>query len=167
MKLKFLLFGALALCAAFLIMRPTSAATPVAALADDGPYRDQVIEFPDLTDAARGRRVPIKVHLPAAQVGGPQGFPLVVVSHGAGCSWDANYAQARHLATHGYIVLCVEHIGSNTEVFKRNFRFRQNLQAMTRSRAEMLARPHRYFVRRRSGGAFGTRAMRDCAGASI
>jgi predicted dienelactone hydrolase len=114
-----------------------NAARPPDDLSASGPLAVQTLEFPDLTDATRGRRVPIKVHLPTQ--GGP--FPVVVVSHGAGGHWDANFAQAQHLASHGYVVLAVEHVGSNTEVMKRSFRFVANLEAMTRDAAEVLGRP--------------------------
>jgi predicted dienelactone hydrolase len=102
-----------------------------------GSYVVQTLEFADLIDIARGRKVPIKVHLPTQ--GGP--FPVVVVSHGAGGHWDANFAQAQHLASHGYVVLAVEHVGSNTDVLKRSLRFVANLEAMTRDAAEVLGRP--------------------------
>jgi predicted dienelactone hydrolase len=114
-----------------------STAQPGNDLPARGPFVVQTIEFPDLTDAARGRRVPIKVHLPTQ--GGP--FPVVIVSHGAGGHWDANFAQAQHLASHGYVVLAVEHVGSNTEVLKRSFRLVANLEAMTRDANEVLGRP--------------------------
>jgi predicted dienelactone hydrolase len=104
----------------------------------DGPLATRTIEFADLSDAARaGRRLPIKVHLPDAT--GP--FPVVVLSHGAGGNWDANHAQARHLASHGYAVLALEHPGSNTDVMRKGMRFVANLQAMTRDAAEVLGRP--------------------------
>ena len=96
------------------------------------------IEFPDLKDERRGgRRVPIKVHVPQLQ----GKCPVVVVSHGGGGNWDANFAQANHLASHGYAVLCLEHVGSNTERMKQGIRFMENVKAMTRSSSEVLGRP--------------------------
>jgi len=104
----------------------------------DGPLSTRTIEFPALADAARAnRRVPIKVHLPAWT--GP--FPVVVLSHGAGGNWDANFAQARHLASHGYVVLALEHVASNTERMRQGMRFGANLKAMTRDADEVLGRP--------------------------
>jgi predicted dienelactone hydrolase len=103
-----------------------------------GALAVETIEFPDLADPARaGRRVPIKVHLPAT--GGP--YPVVVLSHGGGGHWDANFAQAQHLASHGYVVLALEHVGSNTAVMKRSLRWGANLEAMTRDAEEVLGRP--------------------------
>lgn len=118
--------------------RPGAAGGTVAQPEADGPLSTQTIDFPDLADAARGqRRVPIKVHLP--QWNGP--FPVVVLSHGAGGSRDANYAQARHLASHGYVVLALEHVASNTERLRQGMRFASNLRAMTHDAAEVLGRP--------------------------
>ncbi|MCA9188724.1 MAG: hypothetical protein R3E01_07955 [Pirellulaceae bacterium] len=104
----------------------------------DAEYEATTLEFPDLVDNNRQqRRVPIKVHLPDGD--GP--FPLVVFSHGAGGSWDANYAQAKHLAQHGFAVLCVEHVGSNTQRLRNSGRFLQEILDMTRDADEVLNRP--------------------------
>ncbi len=104
----------------------------------DGPLSTRTIEFADLADGARGgRRVPIKVHLPSWS--GP--FPVVVLSHGAGGNWDSNHAQARHLASHGYVVLALEHVASNTERMRKGMRFGANMRAMTRDASEVLGRP--------------------------
>ena len=93
------------------------------------------IEFPDLRDEQRGgRRVPIKVHVPEQQ----GQCPVVVLSHGGGGNWNANFAQANHLASHGYAVLCLEHVGSNTERMKQGLRFMDNVKAMTRGSSEVL-----------------------------
>jgi predicted dienelactone hydrolase len=106
-------------------------------LAAPGPRRVEVTDFPDLVDAARQRKVPMKLHLPA----GEDALPLVLLSHGAGGSRDANFAQAQHLASHGYAVLALEHPGSNTEVLTQGLRLRRNLNTMTRDADEVLGRP--------------------------
>jgi predicted dienelactone hydrolase len=115
----------------------TSGAVYGAGLADKGTHAVETIEFPQLIDAARERKIPIKVHIPSD--GGP--YPVVALSHGGGGSWDANYAQAQHLASHGYVVLAIEHVGSNTDVMKRRLRFRKNLETMSRDANEVLGRP--------------------------
>lgn len=102
-----------------------------------GPFTVRTLEFPDLVDSDRGRRIPIKVHLP----GGEGTFPVVIVSHGGGGHWDANFAQAQHLASHGYVVLALEHVGSNTAVLTGSWRWGANLRAMTRDAGEVLGRP--------------------------
>ena len=102
-----------------------------------GPWPVESIEFGALVDATRSRGVPIKLHAPSGA--GP--FPVVIVSHGGGGHWDANFAQARHLASHGYMVLALEHVGSNTEVLMRSQRPMESLLAMTRDATEVLGRP--------------------------
>jgi predicted dienelactone hydrolase len=122
----------------------------------------EILEFPALIDASRGsgdnateparrrllprreqdasdsaRKVPIKAHVPAT--GGP--YPVIVVSHGAGGDWDTHFAQAQDLATNGYAVLCVEHVGSNRERLTAGLRPMKNLDAMIRDAGEVLARP--------------------------
>ena len=53
-------------------------------------------------------------------------YPLIIISHGAGGDWDTHFALAHHLATHGFIVFCLEHIGSNTKMLKRVLRSPSN-----------------------------------------
>jgi predicted dienelactone hydrolase len=113
-------------------------AAPPERLDQLGPLKMTTLEFPNLKDDKRGgRRVPIKVHLPQQQ----GKWPVVVFSHGGGGNWNANFAQASHLASHGYAVLCLEHVGSNTERMKEGLRFMDNVKAMTRSSSEVLGRP--------------------------
>jgi len=128
-------------CAAvFVWVCSHGADTPLHTVSDlsaSGSLAVEAIEFAELLDPVRGRKVPIKAHVPAE--GGP--FPVVVVSHGGGGHWDANFAQAHHLASHGYVVLALEHVGSNTDVMRRLFRIGANLKAMTRDANEVLGRP--------------------------
>jgi poly(3-hydroxybutyrate) depolymerase len=109
----------------------------------------EVFDFPDLTDDCRDRmtpsatakveprRVPIKLHVPAQ--GGP--YPVIVVSHGAGGDRDSHYAQAKRLASDGYAVFCVEHVGSNRDKMSQGVRPLANLDAMVRDANEVFARP--------------------------
>ena len=106
-------------------------------LSAGGRFAVEIIDFDNLTDTGRGRKVPIKAFLPAGN--GP--FPVVIVSHGAGGNRDANFAQARHLASHGYAAFAVEHIGSNTAVLTRSFRLVANLKATIHDANEALGRP--------------------------
>lgn len=103
-----------------------------------GTWSVEVFDFPDLTDAARaGRKVPMKIHIPEA--GGP--YPLVIASHGAGGNVDAHYAHAQHLASHGYAVICVEHLGSNTHQLMKGFNVARNLNNMLTNSDEVMNRP--------------------------
>ena len=126
-----------------------------------GPHKTAELDFPELVDASRrqaseaqkgirrifgerraeksgaGRKVPVKVHLPV----GDSKCPVIIVSHGAGGDLDTHFAQARHLATHGYVVLCVEHVGSNREKMTEGLQLMKNLEAMIHDSAEITARP--------------------------
>jgi hypothetical protein len=116
---------------------------PIGALAQDltasGPFNVQVLTFAKLTDPPRGgREVPIKVHVPLGD--GP--FPIVIVSHGAGGNWDSHAGQNQHLASYGYAVLALEHIGSNTDRLRKGGpRLMQTLMEMIVDREEVLGRP--------------------------
>lgn len=138
-----------------------SAATAAVDPSAPGPHRSSAIDFPDLTDAARrqapepekalrrifaerraertgtGRKVPIKVHLPT----GESKCPVVILSHGAGGDRDTHFALAEHLASHGYVVLCLEHVGSNRERMGQGLQLMKNLDAMIHDSAEIVARP--------------------------
>lgn len=126
-----------------------------------GPLAVETIEFATLRDASRpsapeapersrllprraaetevgsGRLVPIKVHLPA----GASAMPLIIFSHGAGGDWDTHFAQAQHLASHGYVVMCLEHVGSNRQRMTQGMRLMQNLDAMIHDADEVMTRP--------------------------
>ena len=127
-----------------------------------GPFTVETLEFSNLPDSTRSattaretdkarlfprrlpqtvppaaRTVPIKVHVPA----GTGCFPVVVVSHGAGGDWNTHDVQARHLSSHGYAVLCLEHVGSNRDDMIKGMRIMKNLEAMIHDSNEVLSRP--------------------------
>lgn len=124
---------------------PVIAAAEPTAYDQPGAYQVKTLEFPDLQDAKRqGRKVPLKVHFPAAE----DRFPLVIISHGGGGNWDANLYQARHLASHGYVVVCVEHVDSNGARLKYymsraggGMRFWAALHKITKDAGAVLERP--------------------------
>jgi dienelactone hydrolase len=105
------------------------------AYSDKGPYKVQVLEFPNLSDNRRqGRNVPIKVHMPVSS----GTFPVVIISHGAGGNWDTHYAQAEHLASNGYVVLCLEHTGSNTERMQQGVKSRFDIKTINKNLHDMI-----------------------------
>lgn len=111
---------------------------PAPKAAADGSYEVKTLLFAELSSKSRpGRSLPVRVHYPDAQ----GSWPVVVFSHGGGGNLDSNYAQARHLATHGYVVCCVEHTGSNAERIRSKLRIWDSLRDMTRDPDEVLGRP--------------------------
>ena len=94
-----------------------------------------------LHDDSRHREVPLKIYYPKAQ--GPQRFPILVFSHGAGGSKDGYAYLGRYWAAHGYVVLHPTHLGSDKSLLKREKPF-YNLRAMARmvkDKANLLNRP--------------------------
>lgn len=154
------LFAAL-LLAPLCVLLASASPLPAADYASAGPCAVKIIAFPELFDQSRsagpspagpvrriiaarrgsgsstGRKIPIKIHFPE----GAGASPVIVLSHGAGGDWDTHYAQAQHLASHGYAVLCLEHVGSNRERMTQGLRMMKNLEEMIHDSAEVLDRP--------------------------
>ncbi|MFH1282665.1 MAG: hypothetical protein ABII27_03265 [bacterium] len=110
-----------------------------------GPYAVQTEEFTDLIDPDRdNRNVPLKVFFPEEG----ENYPLVIMSHGAMGNLESMIYQAEHLASHGYVVICTEHVFSNSKIMKY-YRSRaggrkslkQIIQIMLRDTRERLQRP--------------------------
>jgi predicted dienelactone hydrolase len=102
------------------------------------PYAVSTVDFLDTKDSKHeARSVPMRAMFPAEG----HHFPLIIFSHGAGGSVDANYAQAYDLATHGYTVVCVEHVGSNFPAWKKAGLSRKGLQKLTHDAIEVRERP--------------------------
>jgi predicted dienelactone hydrolase len=79
---------------------------PTTALA---PPRDFTIR-----DAARSRDIPVRVYLPAVAAAAP----VVLFSHGLGGSRTNNAYLANHWAARGYVVVAMQHAGSDESVLK-------------------------------------------------
>jgi len=103
-----------------------------------GRHQVKILEFRDLYDHTRSdRNIPVKIHYPAEK-----GFyPVILMSHGAGGNWDTHYGIAQYLASYGYVVLCLEHIGSNTTILKKSLHFMQNINEMIHDINEAAGRP--------------------------
>jgi predicted dienelactone hydrolase len=78
-------------------------------------------------DRARaGRTVPIKAYLP---VDAPGPLPVIIFSHGLGGSRDGYQYLGEYWASHGYICVHLQHVGSDDSVWRGQAR-RQRIQAM-------------------------------------
>ncbi len=114
---------------------------------EPGPFKVDTLAFPDLKDASRSERsVPLKAHYAAAK----EPFPLLVFSHGGMGDWDSHIYLARHMASHGYVAVCIEHVYSNGARARRimaeargGFRRRLNeaLMRITTDPKSVLERP--------------------------
>jgi predicted dienelactone hydrolase len=67
----------------------------------------------DWQDAKRDRKVPARLYYPKD---GDGPFPLIVFSHGWGGNKDMYAYLGRHWAGYGYVVVHVQHLGSDTGV---------------------------------------------------
>ena len=81
-----------------------------------------------VSDAKRHREIPILVSLPA----GTEPAPVVLYSHGLGGNLQVASFLGRHWSVRGYVVVCLQHPGSDDSVWK-NARGGQALLAMKRA----------------------------------
>lgn len=82
--------------------------------ASAGPVR--VVEDYVLTDAARGRQVPLKICYP--QPGHSGGYPVIIFSHGAELSKDRYGYLGLFWAENGYVVIHVTHLDDGAVYIK-------------------------------------------------
>jgi len=68
----------------------------------------------EVKDATRERTLPLRVYLPV----GTQPAPVILFSHGLGGSRDNNPYLGNHWAKRGYVVVFVQHPGSDESVWK-------------------------------------------------
>jgi predicted dienelactone hydrolase len=82
-------------------------------LAMNEDARGEVVDF-ELTDEARDREIPLRVYLPVAKADAP----VVLFSHGLGGSREGNAYLGRHWSARGYVVVFMQHAGSDSAVWK-------------------------------------------------
>ena len=100
--------------------------------AEAGKYKTQSVKT-ELFDSTRQRQIPVKVYMPVERC---EPAPLIMFSHGMGCSRDDYEYLGRHWASHGYICLHVQHIGSDTQVWDL-----RAMRASARSKTDTFNRP--------------------------
>ncbi len=76
-------------------------------------FRAEHVDF-DVKDAKRNRTIPIRVYLPAAK----EAAPVVLFSHGLGGSREGNPYLGKHWSARGYVVVFLQHPGSDESVWK-------------------------------------------------
>jgi predicted dienelactone hydrolase len=65
-------------------------------------------------DATRNREIPLRIYFPASKTPAP----VVLFSHGLGGSRDGNPYLGQHWSGRGYVVVFMQHIGSDVAVWK-------------------------------------------------
>ena len=118
-------FAALASCVALagcvaLPAAATAAAVPPTRAIDYDPLRidaDAPVRVLDreVVDASRSRTLPIRLYLPDK---GLDPRPVVLFSHGLGGSRENNPYLGQHWASRGYVVVVVQHPGSDESVWR-------------------------------------------------
>lgn len=88
-------------------------------------------------DATRSRDIPIRVYLPS----GKSSAPVVLFSHGLGGSRSGSTFLGKHWSARGYVVVFVQHPGSDTSVWQ-DAPLRERATAMRKA-----ASPQNYLLR--------------------
>jgi predicted dienelactone hydrolase len=70
----------------------------------------------DVRDATRDRTLPVRVYLPKSE----KPSPVILFSHGLGGSRDNNRYLGEHWAGRGYLVVFIQHPGSDESVWKES-----------------------------------------------
>ena len=73
--------------------------------------RHEDLEF---TDASRSRKLPVRVWLPLSKTPAP----VLLFSHGLGGGRDGAVYLAKHWTARGYVVVCLQHPGSDDSVWR-------------------------------------------------
>jgi predicted dienelactone hydrolase len=97
-----------------------AASKPAEAMASPAAQESVSVQNFDWQDAARNRTVPVRLYLPDASVAGNKAVPLIVFSHGLGGSRNGYQYLGRYWASHGYASLHVQHIGSDSSLWRGN-----------------------------------------------
>jgi predicted dienelactone hydrolase len=94
-----------------------------------GSYAVATVSY-DWVDSARNRKVPVKIYYPEK---GPGPFPVIVFSHGLGGSRDGYEYLGQRWASHGYVSVHVQHLGSDDAVWRGS---KQPAQDLARAAAD-------------------------------
>jgi predicted dienelactone hydrolase len=91
-------------------------------------------------DAIRNREVPVKIYYPSSSAGP---LPVVIFSHGLGGSREGYEYFGRYLAGSGYVLVHVQHLGSDSSVWKGKplSELKRAMQDSVRNPENVLNRP--------------------------
>jgi predicted dienelactone hydrolase len=96
-----------------------------------GPYKFRVTEAV-WTDAARKRDIPVRIESPTDAAKETK-WPVVLFSHGLGGTREGGIYWGEHWASHGYVVVHMQHAGSDDALWKG----KGPVQAVTSAKAGM------------------------------
>lgn len=102
-----------------------------------GSYAVATVSY-DWVDAARSRKVPVKIYYPEK---GQGPFPVIIFSHGLGGSRDGYEYLGRHWASHGYVSVHVQHLGSDDAVWKESKELAKDLARAAAKPGNAVERP--------------------------
>ena len=97
-----------------------------------GPFEIGTVEN-EWLDQKRSRKVPVKTYFPKSGAGP---FPVIIFSHGLGGTREGYEYLGRHWASHGYVSVHVQHIGSDSAVWSEG-RLDQLMRNMEKAAASM------------------------------
>jgi predicted dienelactone hydrolase len=101
-----------------------------------GPTEVEIIDL-DWKDAKRSRDVPARLYLPK----GTTPFPVIIFSHGLGGSRQGYAYLGKHWASHGYVVVHLQHKGSDDAVWKGSTQAMAAMKKAARDPANIRNRP--------------------------
>jgi hypothetical protein len=93
-----------------------------------GPFGVEAMNL-DWFDQDRNRPVPVRVYFPRRD---PGPFPVVVFSSGLGAGRASLEFLGRHLASHGYVSVHVQHLGSDDQSLKDSGNVRETMLKVAR-----------------------------------
>lgn len=92
----------------------------------------------ELKDAKRDREVPIKIYYPKEAT---NASPVIILSHGLGGSRDGYEFLGRHWASHGYVSVHLQHLGSDDKAWKGQANPMQSMKAAATDIRNSINRP--------------------------
>ncbi|HEV7505956.1 MAG TPA: hypothetical protein VGS07_13700 [Thermoanaerobaculia bacterium] len=102
-----------------------------------GSYAVATVSY-DWVDSARNRKVPVKIYYPEK---GQGPFPVIVFSHGLGGSREGYEYLGRHWASHGYVSVHLQHLGSDDAVWRESKEPARDLAKAAAEPGNAVARP--------------------------
>jgi predicted dienelactone hydrolase len=127
----------LALTASTVPSQAPAPAVQARAYENPGPFAVATVLY-DWTDSSRSRPVPVKVYYPKT---GKGPFPVIVFSHGLGGSRENYEYIGRHWASHGYVSVHVQHLGSDDAVWRGSANPARDMARAAADPHNALARP--------------------------